>query len=248
MFARVNGTPVFYETRGRGRPFIMLHGSPSDHTRALSQVEPAFKGRQGWRRLYPDLPGHGRSPGSPKIRDMDGYLRLVLGFVDALSSHGPFCIGGISFGAYLALAVTRKRRTRVAGLLLSVPEISHSPVEDQMDRRYGTPSIQTPQEVAPRLPKYVEDTAWLESLAFRDVSFDLYRGHAKVRVPALFLFGRRDAPFRAGTYWPMLCDFPEASFAVLGGAGHRLWTDRNEVACALTRDWLDRVEAGNRRG
>ncbi len=226
----------------------MLHGSPSDHSRALAQVEPSFEGRHGWRRVYPDLPGHGRTPGSSKIRDMDDYLRTMLAFVDEVSAGKRFCIGGISFGAYLALGIVRKRRRRIAGLLLSVPEIYHSPTEDRLDEQHGTPSIQTPREVAPTLPSYVEDTAWLEGLPFRDVSIDLYRGHPPVRAPALLLFGRRDAPFRAERYWRVLRDFPEATFAVLGGAGHRLWTDRNEVACALTRDWLDRVAASGSRG
>ncbi len=179
---------------------------------------------------------------------MDDYLATVLAFVDEISSGQEFCIGGISFGAYLALGIARKRRRRVAGLLLSVPEIHHNPTEDRRDLKHGTPSIQTPRDVGPALPEYVEDTAWLEGLSFRDVTIDLYRGHPPVRAPTLLLFGRRDAPFRAERYWRLLRDFPEATFAVLGGAGHRLWTDRNDVACALTRDWLDRVEESSPRG
>jgi pimeloyl-ACP methyl ester carboxylesterase len=173
---------------------------------------------------------------------MDDYLEALLAFVDGVSCRGRFCVGGISFGAYLALGIARKRRTRLDGLLLSVPEIHHRPVEDRRDREFRTPSIQTPKATVRNLPAYTEDTRWLETLPFRDVSFDLYRGHAKVRTPALFLFGRQDAPFRSETYWKMLADFPRATFAVLDGAGHRLWTDRNDLASALVRDWLDRVE------
>src|SRR5271170_3932789 len=61
MYCRLPGVSIFYEARGRGRPFVMLHGSPSDHGRAMVQVEPAFRSRTGWRRFYPDLPGHGKS-------------------------------------------------------------------------------------------------------------------------------------------------------------------------------------------
>ncbi len=220
----------------------MLHASPSDHARAMAQVEPAFQSRKGWRRIYPDLPGHGRTPGADRIRDMDDYLGVLLETVDELFGDERFALGGISFGAYLALGIARKRQSRIEGLLLSVPEVNHSPVEERRDRQYRTPSIQTPPHLSSNLPVYVEDTRWLEGLPFHDVTIPLYRSPRPFRAPTLFLFGRQDAPFRYRKYWEMLNDFPNATYAILDGAGHRLWTDRNELACALARDWLDRVE------
>jgi pimeloyl-ACP methyl ester carboxylesterase len=221
----------------------MLHGSPSDHARAMSQVEPSFRTRKGWRRIYPDLPGHGGTPGANRIRNMDDYLDVLLEFVDELSDGEIFALGGISFGAYLALGIARKRARQVAGLLLSVPEVNHSPLEERRDRKYGTPSIQTPLHLAGGLPDYHEDTGWLTSLPFRDVRIPLYRHSAPFQAPALFLFGRQDAPFRYLTYWKILPDFPHATFAILDGAGHNLWTDRNGLASVLVGDWIDRVEA-----
>ncbi len=47
---------IYYETRGRGRPFFLFHASPSDHARAMAQVEPVFACRTGRRRAYPDPP------------------------------------------------------------------------------------------------------------------------------------------------------------------------------------------------
>lgn len=243
MRVRLRGLPIHYEARGRGRPLLVLHGSPSDHVRAMTHVEPAFASRRGWRRVYPDLPGHGLTPGAPRIRDMDDYLEVLLEMVDRLFGAQGFALGGISFGAYLALGIARKRRTRIRGLMLSVPEVNHSPVEELRDRKFGTPSIQTPPQLVPHLPGYREDTGWLQGLPFRDVSFPLYRGFKPAGYPALFLFGRQDAPFRYRTYWRLLDDFPKATYAILDGAGHRLWSDRNRVACALLGDWLDRIEA-----
>jgi pimeloyl-ACP methyl ester carboxylesterase len=243
MKCQLPGITIRYETKGRGRPFLMLHASPSDHARAMAQVEPAFQSRKGWRRIYPDLPGHGRTPGADRIRDMDDYLGVLLEAVDELIDEERFALGGISFGAYLALGIARKRQSRIEGLMLSVPEVNHSPTEERRDRKHGTPSIQTPSHLASGLPAYVEDTRWLERLPFHDVSVPLYRSPRPFRAPTLFLFGRQDAPFRYRTYWKMLDDFPNATFAILDGAGHRLWIDRNELACTLVSDWLDRVEA-----
>ena len=173
---------------------------------------------------------------------MDDYLGVLVELVDELFGETSFVLGGISFGAYLALGIARKRRSRVQGLLLSVPEVNHSPLEERRDREFGTSSIQTPDQSAHTLPKYREDTAWLEGLPFHDVTTPLYRGRTPFRAPTLLLFGRQDAPFRYRKYWEMLADFPRATFAILDGAGHTLWDDRNELAGALVNDWLDRVE------
>ncbi|HLN50451.1 MAG TPA: alpha/beta hydrolase [Thermoplasmata archaeon] len=247
MKCDLRGISIHYETRGQGRPVLFLHASPSDHSRAMAHLEPAFRSRKGWRRIYPDLPGHGKTPGADRIRDMDDYLGVLLEFVDDVFGKGRFALGGISFGAYLALGIARKRASRIDGILLSVPEVDHSPIEERRDRDFGTPSIQTPAHLAVGLPEYTEETAWLESLPFRNVSAPLYHSPKPFPAPALFLFGRQDAPFRYRKYWRLLPDFPRATYAVLDGAGHTLWSDRNELASLLVRDWLDRVETWSPR-
>jgi len=175
---------------------------------------------------------------------MDDYLGVLLEFVDTIFEKGRFSLGGISLGAYLALGIARKRGPRIDGLLLSVPEINFSPIEDARDEEFETPSIQTPAHLAPGLPIYSEDTAWLQSLPFHDVTIPLYRTSKPLLAPSLFLLGRQDAPFRYRKYWSLLPGFPRATYAILDGAGHGLWNDRSALACALVRDWLDRVETG----
>ena len=231
---------IFYEEVGRGRPFVMLHGSPSDHRVVMEDLEPVFAKQRGWRRVYPDLPGHGRSPGSPQIRDMDGYLLAVLDFLDEVAPSEPVALGGVSFGAYLALGVARRRSSRLSGLLLSVPEIHHSPREDEDDRRAGVVSGPVTTAFLPR-SGYREDTRWLESLPFRDVSIDLYESSRKISVPTLILLGREDADFRTRTYWKLLPSLPQASFALLDAAGHALWRERGDLARSLVADWLERI-------
>ena len=220
---------------------MMLHGSPSDHRAPMDHLEPAFRGRHGWRRIYPDLPGHGRTPGSALIRDMDDYVDAVIEFIDATCGKRGVTLGGISFGSYIALAVARKRPKRVDGLLLSVPEIHHSPKEDRLDNAWNPRRERTTQAHLPG-GKYVEDTAWLTSLPWKDVSYPLYDPKARITVPTLLLFGARDSPFRARTYWKLLPSFSRATFAILGGAGHALWWQKGPLARLLVHDWLYWVE------
>jgi pimeloyl-ACP methyl ester carboxylesterase len=242
------GISVHYESKGLGRPFLMLHGSPGDGIRAKNQVEPAFRRIRGWRRIYPDLPGHGRTPRADRIRDIDDYLEVIIEFVDEVFGGQRFTLGGISFGAYLALGLARKRGQRLDGLLLSVPEVNFSPREERRERKEGTPSDPTPAQAARAWKGYSEDTAWLENLPYHDLSFDLYRSARPFRPPTLFLFGRQDASFRYREYWKLLPGFPRSTYAVLDQAGHSLWEDQKALAGALVREWLSRVERWTRMG
>jgi pimeloyl-ACP methyl ester carboxylesterase len=239
----LRGIEIYAEVRGAGRPFVMLHSSPGFSARSMAALEPSFRRVRGWRRIYPDLPGHGRTAGSPRIRDIDGYLATVLEYLDAVAPSGRLALGGCSFGAYLALGVARKRPQRLSGLLLSIPEIHFSPLEDRADARAAGRPDPTPDEARRLWKGYDEDTEWLQGLPFRDVAFDLYRNVRPFPRPTLLLLGRQDARFRSAAYWKLLPGFPRATFAVLDGASHGLWQDRPRLARELVRDWLARVIA-----
>ena len=75
---------VHYEVFGEGRPLLVLHGWGMDHRYMVSDLEPLFEQRDGWQRIYPDLPGHGMTPGPEWIKDRDQELDVVLDFVDAV--------------------------------------------------------------------------------------------------------------------------------------------------------------------
>jgi pimeloyl-ACP methyl ester carboxylesterase len=102
MVIHVRGVPVFYEEAGAGRPLLMLHGWPLDHNYMMSDLEPVFETRVGWRRLYPDLPGMGRTPGADWITGHEHMLDLVLDFMDAMAPGEPFVAASTSYGASLA--------------------------------------------------------------------------------------------------------------------------------------------------
>lgn len=46
---------------GTGRPVLVLHGAGVDHREAEACFEPVLEGVSGLRRIYPDLPGMGRT-------------------------------------------------------------------------------------------------------------------------------------------------------------------------------------------
>ncbi|HUP27435.1 MAG TPA: alpha/beta hydrolase, partial [Chloroflexia bacterium] len=86
MECLIRDLPVFYEQKGEGRPLILLHGSHTDHREMLYSIEPLFEQRRGWRRIYPDLPGRGNTPGPEWITNEDQMLEVVLEFIDKVAS------------------------------------------------------------------------------------------------------------------------------------------------------------------
>jgi pimeloyl-ACP methyl ester carboxylesterase len=112
---------IHYEEHGEGRPIVFLHGWTMDHRLEVADYEKIFAARGGWRRIYPDLPGMGRSVAKDGLTTQDDVLEVLLAFIDHMLPTERFVLAGTSLGAYLARAVVAHRRPRIAGLLLRVP-------------------------------------------------------------------------------------------------------------------------------
>ena len=59
---------IDYEEHGEGRPILLLHGWTMDRRVEIDNYEKIFATRPGWRRIYPDLPGMGRSVAKAGLR------------------------------------------------------------------------------------------------------------------------------------------------------------------------------------
>jgi pimeloyl-ACP methyl ester carboxylesterase len=100
MEIRAGQVVVHYVEHGAGRPVLVLHGAGVNHREAEACFELAFEGVAGLRRIYPDLPGMGRTIAPETLRSADDVLDTLLDFADEV-------IGGT---AHL-LSVTRRART-----------------------------------------------------------------------------------------------------------------------------------------
>lgn len=268
MEVLVRGIPVHYEQVGEGRPILVLHGFGADHRFSVHRYEPLFAARDGWRRVYPDLPGMGLTPGAPWITGPDQVLDVVLGFIDAVMPGERFALIGISWGAYMALGIARHLADRLDGLMLTVPVVRGDGADRTIPPRVilrqdpgivdllepgeapwtQLAVIQTPETLAafraavkPGL--MVADRAFLGGLSPRfssDVVED--RLPQAVEAPALILTGRHDVAVGYRDAWPLMADLPRASYAVLDGAGHGVEEEQLALFHALAGDWLDRVE------
>src|SRR6187549_2482287 len=102
-------------------PVLVLHGAGVDHREAEACFEPALGARRAHRRIYPDLPGMGRTSAPASLRSADDVLDTLLGFADEVVGADPVLVVGHSAGGYYAQGIAARRPSRVAGLALVCP-------------------------------------------------------------------------------------------------------------------------------
>ena len=137
MEAYLPNITVHYNSYGDGLPLLLLHGYWTDHRQMVGCMEPIFTNRDGWNRIYPDLPGMGKTRGGDWITNSDQMLEVVCNFIDQLFPQQRFVVGGYSYGGYLAQGVVHQRSELVDGLLLICPVV----IAKIRDRRLPQQSI-----------------------------------------------------------------------------------------------------------
>src|SRR5258708_33328 len=254
---------IYYETYGTGRPIVMLPGRPSDHRVMLRFMEPLFAQRDGWLRLYPDLPGTGRTPSMDRLATHDQMLDAVLAFIDTVIPGQRFVLAGLSYGGYLARGVLYHRAASIDGLLLCAPQVKADPAQAHLPLR--TTLVEDPRlaaELGPiaglivvHSPTVVESVTHLladvqiadhplnERLeAASPFSFDVDTLPTPFGAPTLILTARQDHLCGYRDAWDLLDNYPRATFAVLDRAGHLVNIEQDVLCQALIRGWLDPVE------
>src|SRR6476661_2628036 len=102
MEIRAGQVVVHYVEHGTGRPVLILHGAGVDHREAEACFEPVLEGVPGLRRIYPDLPGMGRTIAPETLRSADDVLGSLLNFTDEVMGKTAHLLIGHSAGAYYA--------------------------------------------------------------------------------------------------------------------------------------------------
>lgn len=264
----INGLVVHHECIGEGIPILMIPGYQVDHRIMAACMEPVFQQTPGFRRVYIDLPGMGRTKRADWIANADAMLEFILDFIEAVMPGERLLVAGESYGGYLARGLHNRLGARVAGLLLICPVIRPA-FEDRT--LPGRVALKTDASLLARLsPEEAEsvteslvvqtepvwrrfrdevlagitvaDQAYLK--AYREngyaFSFDVDALDNHCPCPTLFIMGRQDSVVGYRDAWPILENFPRATFAVLDRAGHSLQIEQAELFHALVREWLER--------
>ena len=252
----VGDVPVHYVEHGEGSPVLALHGAGVDHREVMACLDPVFDALGGYRRIYPDLPGMGRTPAPATISSADDVLDVLLTFIDAVIGDQPLLVAGHSAGGYYAQAIVEKRPEQVVGLALLCPLLAGIHDVPQHDVTYRSGDIGNDEfrdyftvqtaETLDRYKRYVEPAARLvdqSGLARVGERWELTPPGelAPYRRPTLLVTGRQDSTVGYARAGELLEHYPRATFAVLDRAGHALPHEQPELLRALVTEWLERV-------
>ncbi len=105
-------SPTRVREMGEGPPVVLVHGYPLDGA-MWSGVARVLAAR--FRVLKPDLPGRGETA-APSEGRLEDYADFVQALLDALPA--PAGLAGFSMGGYVALALARRRPSRLRALAL----------------------------------------------------------------------------------------------------------------------------------
>jgi len=260
---------VHYTQHGSGTPVLALHGVGVDHREIMGGLEPVFADRPGYRRIYPDLPGMGRTPAPDTLTSNNDVLGVLLGLVDAVIGEQAFLVVGHSYGGYLARAIANRRPLQVAGLALVCSVMGERGREDERPEHvvlHAAGDLDPDGALEPEMAAEFRDYLVVHTPAtlrrFQETvvpGVELADKAALTRIfqrwqlqtapeqgpayanPTLILAGRQDATVGYAGAWRLLEHYPRATFAVLDRAGHGLPHEQVGLATALLAEWLDRV-------
>ncbi len=270
MVHNVRGIPVYYEQYGEGKPILCLHGCPVDHRLMTGCLEPIFNKMTGYRRIYIDYAGLGKTPSADWIKNADDMLELIKEFIDGIIPDENFLIIGESYGGYLTLGLIRDIKTRIDGVMLVCPAIHHNTPskwhpEKQIlwkSKDFGsmindadvegflnmaviaTPEIYETYKHDILSGIKIADSVFLTRYSY-PFTFEEDLKTVAFDKPSCILTGRQDHVVGYTNAFEILDRFPRATFSVLDCGGHNAQIERESLFNEHVRDWLCRIELGH---
>lgn len=232
------GVRLHYAQQGdpAGRPVILLHGW-SDSWHSFSLVLPRLSERHHVYAL--DLRGHGGSDRPASGYAMADMAADVLAFLDA-KGIGAAVVVGHSMGSLVAQQVALAAPDRVTGLVLVgsgptgrnevipglEPDVSAlaDPVDEAFVREFQASTVHAPvpadfMEEVIRVSRGMPARVWRAVLAGM-LDAPRFEGVSARRLPALIIWGERDAIFSRSEQDGLLAALPGAVLRVYRETGH----------------------------
>jgi 3-oxoadipate enol-lactonase len=255
----VNGVSLAYNDVGEGPTILFIHGFMLDRTMWRSQVAAL----DGWRRIAPDLRGHGLSEAPEGGYRMATYADDLAALLDVLGVRRTV-LCGLSMGGYIAFEFLRRHRDRVAGLVIMDARAAADSLARRARRnaRIARALDSGSEALADELtPKFLAESApgdmkrqlremmertppngivgALEAMRDRPDSGPLLRTLAS--VPCLLLIGECDARVPRASMQATAGQIPGARFTVIPDAGHVAPFENPAAVISRLREFLDEI-------
>ncbi|MFS1515911.1 alpha/beta fold hydrolase [Bacillus sp. SCS-151] len=263
---KVKDVKLHYQAYGTGKPIIMIHGFSPDMRLMIGCMEPVFLQKDGFKRIYIDLPGMGKTKDYNEVKNSDDMLDIVIEFIDKLIPNESFLVVGESYGGYIARGIIHKKKKEVDGAAficpVIIPEMSERTLPDHSiiykdnefleqldeDEREGFDSISVVQDEYNfyrfkneiLLGCNIADEQFLAKIK-QQYSFTFDVDQDLYELPSVFLLGRQDSMVGFKDALDLIDKFPRATFAILDKAGHNLQIEQKALFDTHIIDWLTRV-------
>jgi pimeloyl-ACP methyl ester carboxylesterase len=196
-YAPVNGSKVYYEVYGTGRPIVLLHGA--FYTIQMNWAELIPELSKTRKVIAIELQGHGHTPFSERKLDFPTLASDVEGVMDHLKIDSAD-VAGYSMGGSVAyqLAIQSPKRVRKLVIISSTyksngwrPEVSNAFKKFKPEFFMNTPFQTAYDAVAPDKTKW---TKFLEQMCvFAGTPFDMGDANIeKITLPVLLISGEND--------------------------------------------------------
>ena len=270
MQCKIKNVSINYEVIGEGKPVVMIHGYYVDKKVMAGCMEPIFSVKEGYKRIYIDLPGMGKSESADWIINSDIMLEIVIDFIEKIIPNENFLIAGNSYGGYISRGVIYKMADRIDGIVLICPliipdyknrnlpehivlvkdNILLSKLAQEEAEDFNSSMVVQSERIYERYQNEIMAGVKIANSEFLQgimkngygFSFDVDKVNKALDKPALILLGKQDSCVGYKDAWNILENFPRATFAILDRAGHSLQIEQEEVFNSLISEWLVRVK------
>jgi len=232
---KVNGIQLAYTRIGTGKPLVLVHGYPLDHS-IWNEVLPLLE--KDFDIILPDLRGFGGSDTVESQYQISDMAADIAGLLDKLGIEKAV-IAGHSMGGYISLAFARAYPDRVAGLgLIASQALADAPANKTV--RYEAAAEIMKSGVEPvaesmsakltpdkRVQAYVREliasqrpaglAGALKAMAERDDSFPIL---SSFEFPVVVIHGALDALIPVQRAQEIKAEIPHATLTKLPGIGH----------------------------
>ena len=252
----VNGVDMSVLDEGAGRPIVLVHGFPLDHSIWEGQI--AELARHG-RVIAPDLRGFGASEVSPGTVAIEQFADDLDAMLNVLGITEPIVLVGLSMGGYVAFEFWEKHRAWLRGIVLcdsraaaDTPEAAAGRlatadrveregtqvlVDSMLPRMLAPETHESRPDVVERLRRMILSgnapglAAAARGLAGRS-DFTSWLPH--IDCPTLLVVGKQDAISTPAEMSAVAAAIPGARLVEIDGAGHMAPLEKPaEVSAAL---------------
>jgi pimeloyl-ACP methyl ester carboxylesterase len=240
-YASMNGLRLYYETRGTGRPLVLLHGGLMTIDLNFGPLlEPLAASRQV---IAVELQGHGHTADTGRPMTIKALADDLIALLDHLGI-AEADLFGFSLGGLVAYAVALGAPARVGKLIVASVDAQRPPGRESVPLDDGR--MPTPAEFQAMRDAYdavAPDPAHFDEFAAKTAAmvheFPGWTDELRsLQAPTLLIFGDRDfspLPDVLETFALV----PDAQLAVLPGTTHVGLTRRSGEVFALITPFLE---------